>query len=166
MTWEKAAAEVAVKRGRLSERTGSATSLPIEPIGSAPVAAIGVIRTRRSSWCSRTLLATGSADPGVVTYAVGEVVEMDRGVLEPFAVGLLVATSRLTSSSDDPPWSRSTRKSVGWLAGGRGASMSRRGDVEQAGSRAEHDMPSLVSDPAAGPQTVAVERGADHAGRR
>ena len=35
--------------GRRSDSTASALSLPIEPIGSAPVAAIGAISTRRSS---------------------------------------------------------------------------------------------------------------------
>ena len=35
--------------GRWSDSTASDESLPIEPIGSAPVAAIGAIRTRSSS---------------------------------------------------------------------------------------------------------------------
>jgi hypothetical protein len=33
----------------LSESTASAVSVPIEPIGSSPFCAIGVISTRRSS---------------------------------------------------------------------------------------------------------------------
>ena len=141
-------------------------SLPIEPIGSSALAAIGASRTRRSSWrvAERALARVqrlASAPRAAARPGRSARWTMPSSNHSPY--GCAPATSRLTSSSSTiTPRSRSTRKSLPGCR--RPLRLTFAGAlVHHAGLRAQDDPAVLGLQPAAGAQAVAVERRADHA---